>query len=95
MIENFRTDETTHKETWGVLGLARNLTGSPVRRCYVVIKFLNERGDIVHDAMASINSMDLIKSGQAAPFEYWANYKDFEGVTRFDIWVEAFGYQGN
>lgn len=90
-IENLQTDETTYDTTWAVKGMARNKEDRPVRNCYVVIKFKNEKGDILHSAMTALNSSDTLQPGQAAKFEYWTDSSDFDGVTNFSVWVEAFG----
>ena len=52
---------------------------------YVKIKFLNARGDIVKTVNAYVNSLDPFNPGQAAPFEYWDDPSEFEGITDFQV----------
>ncbi len=82
-IENVRIHKL-YPTTWGVRGLVRNLENHPIKG-YVKIKFLNARGDIVKTVSAYVNSLDPFNPGQAAPFEYYDNPSEFEGVTNFQV----------
>jgi len=82
-VEDVRI-EKTFPDTWGVVGKIRNLGRHPIRG-YVKIKFLDSRGDILRSNLAPVNDKDPLRPGQAGPFDYYTNRRNFDGVESFDI----------
>jgi hypothetical protein len=82
-VENVRINKE-NKYAWSVEGMIRNETSSNIKG-YVKIKFLNSSGDIVYTTKAKVNDGDSFSSGQSANFDYFAEPKKFEGVTKFDV----------
>lgn len=82
-VENIRV-EKEHKNAWVLKGMVRNNTGHDAKIA-VDIKFLNDRGDILHTNKATVNGFDATANGQAAPFDYATDPKNFEGVTKYDV----------
>ena len=64
--------------------MIRNNSSSDIKGA-VKIKFLNSKGDAVHNARAKLNDGDPIKPGQAGSFEYFAKPENFDDVTDFNI----------
>ena len=72
------------KNAWTVSGMVRNKTSYPVKGA-VKIKFLNSKGDVVHNNRAKVNDGDPIKAGQSASFDYTTDPSNFEDVDNFDV----------
>lgn len=73
-----------HSNAWAVKGKIRNNTTRPIKGA-VKIKFINSKGDIVHNNRAFVNGGDSFDPGQAANFEYFTDPKTFDDVIDFKV----------
>jgi hypothetical protein len=67
--------------------MIRNNSSSNIKGA-IKIKFLTSNVDIAHTAIAKVNDGDYLKLGQAGSFDYYAEPKNFSGVT--DFYVEFY-----
>lgn len=81
LVEQVQIDKS-NKFGWAVKGRVRNLVNSDVRG-YVSIKFLDANGNITYSTRTIVNDGDLFD--QTAPFEYYTQPENFEGVVDFDV----------
>lgn len=82
-VEDLEVDKDL-SNAWGVTGMIRNLESRKVKGA-IKIKFLNEKGDILHSNKAYVNDGDHLKPNQAGSFNYFVSPKEFDGVVDFDI----------
>jgi len=82
-VENIQIKKE-HSNAWAVIGMIRNESSADIKGA-VKIKFLNSKGDIVHNTRAKVNDGDPIKPGQAGNFKYFTDPDKFDDVTNFDI----------
>lgn len=82
-VENVQIKKE-HSNAWAVTGMIRNNSSLEIKGA-VKIKFLNSRGDVVHNTRAKVNDGDPIKPGQAGNFEYFTDPDKFDDVTDFDV----------
>lgn len=76
--------EKEFKNAWAVTGKIRNNTDKPIKGA-VKIKFINSKGDIVHNNRAFVNGGDSFDPGQAANFKYSVDPKTFDDVVDFKV----------
>jgi len=82
-VENVQIKKE-HSNAWAVTGMIRNESSTSIKGA-VKIKFLNSKGDVVHNTQAKVNDGDPIKPGQAGNFEYFTDPEKFNDVTDFDV----------
>jgi hypothetical protein len=82
-VENVHVDKA-YSNAWGVRGLIRNNSSMPITGS-VKIKFLNNRGDVIHSYRAFVNDGDPLQSGQAGNFKYFTSQSDFDSITDFEV----------
>ena len=82
-VENIQIKKK-NSNALAVTGLIRNISSSEIKGA-VKIKFLNSKGDIVHNNRAKVNDGDPIKPGQAGIFEYFTSTDKFDTVIDFEV----------
>ena len=82
-VENVRIAKD-FPTVWGVKGSIRNNTPRSIKGA-VKIKFINIKGDVVHNNRAYVNDGDLFNSGQSANFEYFTTKNTFTDVVDFKV----------
>ena len=82
-VENVKIKKE-HSNAWAVTGMIRNESSVNIKGA-VKIKFLNSKGDVVHNNRAKVNGGDPINPGQAGNFEYFTDPDKFDDVNNFDI----------
>lgn len=82
-VENVQIKKE-YPNAWAVTGMIRNESSVNIKGA-VKIKFLNSKGDVVHNYRAKVNDGDPLKPGQAGNFKYFTDPDKFDDVTDFDI----------